>query len=492
MTSAFIPASLHRHLLSCADFAAEDAVTQHRLMVMLWKSLEPGRQHRDFPGMAAFTKIETRRIWGSDQRMRERLAGKHFIAFESDYWRSRTVAYQPTQEMLDGVFSCIADPQPTVLLDECGDQVRQFPTAIDPYTLNKRKTRATAWTNAQPANAVPVSADGLLALRPLVTPLEQQVIDAMVRLSRNTVVPGALPQRYAQAATGRLTAVSAFSLQSATRRVRAAATEGCWDYDIANCHFAIMSGLAERLGVRVPHIHAYLAEKQATRSAIAQEAQITVKQVKECLLMVIYGAPLSTSPKVSMSKEIGAAAVARLQRSGTFVGIYGEVKHMRTPIIQAHAQRARWVVNAMRLRASPDASAASLLAHIMQGYEAAALRAVVRLHGPRILLCIHDGWVTRERLSIPECERVILDETGLPLRIEEKHLAHPVADGRLRTEYEYENGKFSFSDQGLATVDSFSHATNSRLRGMPLEVVHRGMDIRMLMPRCNWNLPRLE
>jgi hypothetical protein len=71
------------------------------------------------------------------------------------------------------------------------------------------------------------------------------------------------------------------------------------------------------------------------------------------------------------------------------------------------------------------------LCHALQGVEALVLKTVVEHCGDQILLCMHDGWVARDRLNCRELEALIETSTGFPLGIEEQQLPKylPKTDG---------------------------------------------------------------
>lgn len=468
-----MPASLITYLRRCKDFAAEDEVTQRRLACMLWMALQPRRQHRRYPGMSSFSKGDIRRIWGSDATMRRVLKGKHFLVLEGDNLVGYTAAFQPSHEMLNAAQACLEDPEPDDFVDDEGVRLRRFPYAIDPRRAGSL-TRS-AWPHIAPANRVDVDMDGLLALRPHAEPLERQSIDLLMRVARNRLAPGAVPVRYVQHSTGRLfmDAKLPISLQGVPRLVRVAALAGCWDYDIANCHFAILSGLAKRIGLASPEIDHYLACKAEVRSAIANEVGVEVEQAKACLLMIMYGARRTRWKNAAIVKEIKEPAARRLFKCTAFLAIHDEVERLRPPVIADHTRRAGWVTNPLDLRISAAEPERRVLAHLLQGYEALALREVVKLHGERILLCMHDGWVSREKLDLHQCEAAIRRVTGLPLSIEEVRLVSPVVDGRLRTEFAAPEDEKIVEDQGLADVEVFSYATKSPLQGRPLTTLKK-------------------
>lgn len=485
----FMPATLPACLRGCKDFAAEDQRTQHRLALMLWMSVDPGRQHREYAGCATFTKAEMRLIWGSESAMYKALAGKHFLVMQSSHLSGYTRAFKPTDEMLAGLNKCLADPTPCDLLGDDFRPIREFPVPIAPFRAYSR-TRAREWQGVHPARTVQIEVPALAAYLPLATPLERQMMAVLVRLSRNTIHPGAVPHRYTQYRTGRIFAARA-SLQFASKNIRAAGLVGCWDYDIANCHPTIIAALAARIGMATPALNEYIAAKQAIRCAIAEEAGITIDQAKSCLLMAVYGAVVSTSARSAITKEVGAEAAGRLRRSPHFAAIHAEIVRVRQGIIEAHKGVGGWVVNALGLRMSPQEPARVLLAHITQGVEALALRAIVAAHGAGIELCVHDGWVTRQRLDVIGLEEVVRNATGIPLRIEERRLAHPATRPRVDIDDDEPEIEIPLEDQELAMGSGFSFDSSSPLSCCPLPSLRRNRsephDGLLLSLRAKWN-----
>jgi hypothetical protein len=57
------------------------------------------------------------------------------------------------------------------------------------------------------------------------------------------------------------------------------------------------------------------------------------------------------------------------------------------------------------------------LAHLIQGVEAQALRAIVELYPDEVVLLMHDGFVATRSLDVPLMERRMFDATGYRLTI---------------------------------------------------------------------------
>jgi len=66
----------------------------------------------------------------------------------------------------------------------------------------------------------------------------------------------------------------------------------------------------------------------------------------------------------------------------------------------------------------------------LQGVKALALKSVVAHHAEGILLCMHDGWFSRQRLDCDQLKDLVKSATDFELEIEEQQLTkyHPAAD----------------------------------------------------------------
>jgi hypothetical protein len=227
--------------------------------------------------------------------------------------------------------------------------------------------------------------------------------------------------RYVVCSTGRLFGTGV-SLQNVPREVRNAALHGLWDYDVENCHFAIFEQMAAACGRQTPAIANYLANKEATRSGIAQRVGITYEDVKECLLATVYGAPQSEWKDASIPKVVGEEKAWRLYRDKGFAALARDITEGRRAILAAH--RGKRLANALGLSINAAASPKQRLAHLLQGVEAQALRAVQAVYPKEIVLLIHDGFVSTVQLDTARLEAVIRAETGYDLRLSEKHIGN--------------------------------------------------------------------
>lgn len=453
-------ASLLDHLRALVPgFADETTRDQMSLAEMLWRTLEPKRHHSEYGGYSSFSKSSINRIWGSGQRMRRVIGHRYFNVLSGEnLGRSYTNGYCPSKEMAEALRRCLDDPAPDDLIDSTGQVRRTLPRAI--ASMSGAGAKKTKWAGVSPANKVAIklhslvayrhhlelealhlrerdSGDAYEAVRFRLTKIgaEQVAIDVLIRLSRNTVCPGCVPIRYYEQSTGRLFA-DGVSLQSVQRGVRNAALAEYWDYDISNCHFAMISQLAAVQGHACHAIDQYLANKKAVRLGIAEAVGISIDSTKACLLMVMYGAPKSVRQQDAIPAEISVSAAKRLYRNSLFNALHADVLNARKVILGSLAIRGGQVTNALGLRAkceTPIKRPAELLAHVLQGLEAKALMAVVRRYGNEIKLCVHDGWVVSRQLPVTDLEQLISDATGLALQVEERELPRVVEPNARET-----------------------------------------------------------
>jgi hypothetical protein len=384
----------------------------------------------------------------------------------------------------------------------------------------KRKTK---WKGITPATSIRIDYDSLDALRDrlswelhqiqedgasgslgwqIVHERSQKVesalrqLDMIVDDSRNSVCPGAVPIRYAEGSTGRLFAEGT-SLQTVPKDVRSAALAGCWDYDISNCHWTLIDQLAAKRGYECRAIRHYLSNKVEVRAGIAQSVGIDIEEVKECLLMLMYGAGKSVRDwgRDAIPTCIGVEAARRLYRNPSFIALDADVRAARQKILQDYPAQVGRISNVLGLQVSCKEEPPVLLAHILQGLEAKALMAVVQAYGDNIQLCVHDGWVTRQRLDIEEVQRLVSDAIGATVVVEEVllqpvlHLTKPVP--RPPSVDKIASIENSFVGQGVVADSLPSCASNADpgRADSPRQNADLASGL-VLTQRPQWNWPR--
>jgi len=326
------------------------------------------------------------------------------------------------------------------LIRSDGKRIRSLPQAI--AAKDMAGVTEKVWKDVTAHNKCPVDIQTLTLLHSLLGKLvepgqtdlfigdstdieaidyNRKVAQQILRLAKTDVARGFVMLRYTEAATGRLYA-GRLSLQTVPRLVRQAALHGLWDYDIANCHFAIFHQMADRYGFDATNIRAYLEDKAGTREGVAGRAGIGVEAAKLCLIVTMYGAKTSKWFKSAIPKAIGQDAATRLYADPVFCGIYDDIQIGRKAIIGGTPKRPRTILNAVGKAIQLKRPAEDILAHLIQGIEVQALRAALELYREDICLLLHDGFISLRKLSIPRLEAAMKNATGYELRLVEEQI----------------------------------------------------------------------
>ena len=418
------------------NFAALTDRHQHHIAQMLWDYANNRYQHRRYSG-AAFSVDYMRALWGNLQT-RNRIVREFFANIQGDNISHLISDFTPYDFLGHVLVNFLEDETPIDLLDE-GKRMRMpLNPILSRAALNSPEVthaKHSKWKGIRPSPTIPINQLALLEFSRTTTDPRQKISALrLLKLSRNTRWPGEIPVLYEQKSTGRLTEVL-FALQNTQREVISAALHGCWDYDLNNAHFSILSAWAKRLGQSTPVVDEYLKNRRKIRCQLSQHCDADLDDIKECLIALLYGAPLHTNPDFTEIPRILGRDAAKRFTSHQFVrNLKNEISAVGEVIVKdTHSNRGCYV-NAMGIEAPKPKKANAtfnLLCHALQGVEALALKAVIAQHGEDILLCMHDGWVSRRRLDCGQLKASIYSVTGFDLEIEEQQLPKysPAQDG---------------------------------------------------------------
>ena len=259
----------------------------------------------------------------------------------------------------------------------------------------------------------------------------QEKVAQIIHMAHTTMGLGRILHVYKESESGRLYAQGGASLCGVPSEFRKAALVGLWDYDIENCHFAIVAQMAKRIGVHCNDIEHYLGNTKPVRHEIADTIGISYNEAKTSLLSVMYGAKSEAWYwyKNAIPDNIGTDAARRLNDLPLFANIASDVKRARQAIL-AHTKpnRQGGLVNAFEKSIKADAhSDEQKLAHLIQGIEAQALEACTELHPSEIVLLQHDGFTATKRLDAAKLEQAIEVATGYALKLKEEQAAPDLA-----------------------------------------------------------------
>ena len=192
----------------------------------------------------------------------------------------------------------------------------------------------------------------------------------------NNTNPGmsrALVHRYEQSNSGRWYAQDT-NFQNTHSLIRMVALHGHYDYDIENCHYAILDQLAATYRYQCRAIRRYLNHKDGIRHGLMDRLGITKSKAKKCLISLVYGAKFSLredeegEPLDAIAKTLGSLDLARqLFSRRMFKALKDDIAGARKAILDNYpVNRQGAIVNAMGLpmtKAGTDTR--KLLAHLL-------------------------------------------------------------------------------------------------------------------------------
>lgn len=233
---------------------------------------------------------------------------------------------------------------------------------------------------------------------------------------------GNVLHRYCEIESGRVYAEGVGNLQNCYRVLREAAMAGLYDIDIENCHYSILAQMAASHGYQCTEVLAYLANKKQVRESIAAEFGISVRQAKDALIALIYGAKFSVRATDALPKIFNDTRLAaKIYQHPKFLALRNDIAGARAVVLKAQTVTLRTIKNCRGLTMRLDGSnERQQLAHLLQGVEVAALEAAYRLYPKEIVLLQHDGFAATCQLDTKRIEAAILEATGYRLEVEQK------------------------------------------------------------------------
>jgi len=243
---------------------------------------------------------------------------------------------------------------------------------------------------------------------------KEQILICEFHANLDNLEPGEMLNRYRETGSGRL-AGQDFHLQRVRREIREGLFAGYYDYDIANCHYTILHQLGTRYGCPMHSTTCYLDNKTRFRRDLCKEYGLTEDQIKKIMLAMLYGAPLTTSTFGSIGREIIDADARAFVEHYDVVAIHKEIKQAKRVVLNNARKWGGTVVNVLGKRCPITEKDDTLLAHILQGYEALAIDiAILGLDGDITLLCF-DGFITNWQIDTKPFEAAFFERTGLEI-----------------------------------------------------------------------------
>ena len=255
------------------------------------------------------------------------------------------------------------------------------------------------------------------------TALKQEAA-MMYSKANNKNWPGFVMHRYMEVQSGRVYVDGPNNLGNCYRVLRqvAMAGKGMYDIDIENCHYSILAQMAASHGYQCTAIQNYLDDKEPIRKSLAAEFGLSIQQVKDALIALIYGAKFSDRataalPKIFKSKTLAA----KVYQHPKFLALRDDIAGARGVVLKAQKANRGVIKNCRDLTMRLDGSnERQQLAHLLQGVEVEALEAAYRLYPKEIVLLQHDGFAATCQLDTKRIKAAMLEATGYRLEVEQK------------------------------------------------------------------------
>ena len=436
------------------NFAACTPKQQHWILTKLiaWTTNGKAHTHAKHPELLRLWCKERDKYFRLARDFQKAIQGLITINEHYDMLKGQTKAYAPT-----GAASAIITPHlhkaidtPKPLLSMNGRKITKPAPAIHSRDANGRK-RAT---QGNVASLQPVNRDNvrLLSIRAneaihqlrrghtsdiirsnLHDELEQRAFlkrlfdgcNAVLSLSSIEGYPSQMPNYYSEATSGRLIGLGTH-LQSVHKEVKEAALAEQFDYDIANCHITLAAQLGKREGLDTSLLEWYINLKADKRAfaLLADELDVETSQIKEAMIALTYGAPMSESRRCSLP-EILMESMPEFMSHPEIKGFYKQIRDIRHTVVDNAPQRGfdKQLINHLGKPMSVASNGTnSLFSHVLQGYEAEMLKHAMALYGDRISLLSHDGFVVKERIDVKPLVSRYYETTGLNIEMEETRL----------------------------------------------------------------------
>ena len=415
------------------DFASLSAADQTTLTKMFWRCASSSPKSVEDSYSAHISGKQIKAMWGTVARMNSVVSYKFFSCLQGDNASKKTSSFTPCIEMLQAYECSIQSKAVTPLRMASGTPFvhRSHAAVVASKTSQNTRRHGTG----HPAAFLPINSEGLTAH--LTSPICKRCKQAVLKLlclSNSQLDSRGIPMRYQEKPFGRI--FDEQGIQGMPRAVRNIALQGYFDYDISNCHLAILSILAPSLSLNIPSINYYIANKQKVRSSISRSIsassgiEVSEDDVKKAILSLVYGAQLSSSKYVALAETFKSKSAREAFTKEPFIAkLNQELTDCRNEIVRNNLSPGGWITNALGIKRKfskvADLTAVdykSALSFLLTGIEAKALDSVLKRWGNKVLLCIHDGWVMKEEVSVLDFEDVILKATGFPLRVERSQL----------------------------------------------------------------------
>lgn len=128
----------------------------------------------------------------------------------------------------------------------------------------------------------------------------------------------------------------------------------------------------------------------------------------------------------AIPKAIGVEASQKLYLLPSYKAIANEIKKAKQAILERYPHPNGRYVNAFKMAIPIKKKNPSILSHLMEGVEAAALRSAIKYCKNEVVLLQHDGFVLRNPVDLIGLEEAVLRDTGYSFTYDYKQISYPI------------------------------------------------------------------
>jgi hypothetical protein len=282
----------------------------------------------------------------------------------------------------------------------------------------------------------------------------KKAIELINKASVDILGEGRVLQVYTEKESGRLFGDEWLNLQNLPKEMRYIAMGGqnYYEYDIENAHYNFLYQLNIMYGgIPIDNIGAYIKDTEGTRTAIATQTGIDYGVIKIILLSMIYGASLRQTHTYNAdtyssydnailttlkdyadgNRDEAVHLFSLVKENPLMAGINEDLQRAKETFkknfIYKTIDKKKHILNPYQ-KATPildekgdEKSLGKLMAHMIQGVEAAILVFVMEEEQKEFIMPHHDGWVslidwettTLERIVMAKTSRMMMDYKGI-------------------------------------------------------------------------------
>ena len=255
---------------------------------------------------------------------------------------------------------------------------------------------------------------------------------------------GKMYQHYYEGQTGRVYSYGQTSIQTMKKEIRNLVLGGVgyWDYDVKNCHYTIMLELGKYYGLgSFNSFESYIQNKNKIRNALSKELNVDVSVVKECIIAILYGCKKSVGDKNKLTQLLGIQGHTKLLQNDWIKELFADRERITEGIIQKTLQepkKHKWLrlcgikkkyfenIRNKRLNYLDENGKKQtnriILAHILQGIESKILDICMGVELGRVVVLIHDGFITNGKIDELRYSKAVEDTLGISIEFDKKSL----------------------------------------------------------------------